>query len=149
MHRATILKHKFVNFIPKDIKEGVLYISLEYKTAVHKCVCGCGKEVVTPLLPTDWKLYNHGSTVSLDPSIGNWNFECKSHYFIKRNQVVWCRQWSKGRIEAGRTRDANNKKRYYGKPTINQPIPTPSRPSQGTPSGGFWEKLLEFFGLGR
>ncbi len=146
MYRATTIKHVFVDFIPRDIKEGTLYISREYKTAMHKCCCGCGKEVATPLLPTDWKLYTHGASVSLEPSIGNWNFECKSHYVIRRNQVLWCRQWSKGKINAGRARDLNNKNRYYGKSTDKQALATTTKQPKANNTGSFWIKLLKFFG---
>ncbi|MBK7970270.1 MAG: hypothetical protein IPK08_15745 [Bacteroidetes bacterium] len=66
------IQHKFVEFIPDVIEGGVLYISIEYCTAIHKCACGCGNEVVTPLSPTDWEITFNGKTVSLDPSIGNW-----------------------------------------------------------------------------
>ena len=81
------MQHKFVEFIPDVIEEGVLYISIEYCTAIHKCVCGCGNEVVTPLSPTDWELTFNGKTVSLDPSIGNWSFKCQSHYWIAKNSI--------------------------------------------------------------
>ena len=82
------LQHKFVEFIPESLEEGVLYITLEYSTALHKCICGCGNEVVTPLSPNDWKLIFDGKTVSLYPSIGNWRFPCRSHYWIEKNQIV-------------------------------------------------------------
>ncbi|WP_318271273.1 hypothetical protein [Sphingobacterium cellulitidis] len=49
---AILLQHKFVEFMPEKVEEGVLYVSIEYCTAIHKCVCGCGHEVVTPLSPT-------------------------------------------------------------------------------------------------
>jgi hypothetical protein len=52
-----------------------------------KCACGCGKEVVTPLSATDWKLIFDGKTVSLDPSIGNWGFPCRSHYWVRNNRM--------------------------------------------------------------
>ena len=87
------ITHKFVDFIPEQIEEGILYVSIEYCTAIHKCVCGCGNEVVTPLSPTDWELIFDGKTVSLNPSIGNWNFECKSHYFITRNKIRHAKRW--------------------------------------------------------
>jgi hypothetical protein len=82
-----ILQHKFVEFIPDELEEGVLYISLPYCTAIHKCACGCGKEVVTPFSPKDWRITFDGKTVSLYPSIGNWNYECKSHYMIINNEI--------------------------------------------------------------
>lgn len=48
-----IFKHKFVEYIPDTIEENIIYISISYSTAIHLCACGCGKEVVTPLSPTD------------------------------------------------------------------------------------------------
>jgi len=83
------MQHKFVEFIPSEIEEDVLYISIEFDIAKHKCACGCGEDIVTSLSPARWKLTYDGETASLHPSIGNWNHECKSHYFIRNNEVVW------------------------------------------------------------
>ncbi len=107
------IKHKFVDFIPNSIEEGTLYISIEYCTAVHKCVCGCGNEVVTPLSPTDWELRFDGKTVSLFPSIGNWSFQCKSHYFITKNKIRMVRRWEDWEIKNGRKKDAQKKKKFF------------------------------------
>jgi hypothetical protein len=87
------IQHKFVEFIPDTLEEGILYITLEYATALHKCACGCGNEVVTPLTPKDWKLIFDGKTVSLYPSIGNWRFPCRSHYWIENNQIIDANRW--------------------------------------------------------
>ena len=114
MRRLSTLKHEFVEFMPKEIKEGILYISLEYATASHKCCCGCGMRVVTPLHPTDWTLIDNGKSVSLDPSIGNWSFPCRSHYWIRNNKIIWAADWSQEQIEAGRAQDRRNKERYFG-----------------------------------
>lgn len=81
------LQHKFVDFIPDTLKEGVLYISLNYCTAVHKCACGCGHEVVTPISPNGWSITLYGKDVSLHPSIGNYNLVCQSHYWIIHNKI--------------------------------------------------------------
>lgn len=83
------MKHLFVEFIPAEIEEGVIYISMIYGTAIHKCACGCGNKVVTPFSPKDWQITYDGDSVTIYPSIGNWNFECRSHYWIKKNEVVW------------------------------------------------------------
>lgn len=74
MSRQDRLRHEFVEFIPDDLEEGVIYISIQYATATHLCACGCGAEVITPISPTDWELTFNGSSVSLSPSIGNWSF---------------------------------------------------------------------------
>jgi len=84
----------FVELMPKEIEDGVLYISMEYATAIHRCACGCGNKVVTPLSPKDWKLNFNGESISLFPSIGNWNFDCKSHYWIVNNNIKWDVSWS-------------------------------------------------------
>src|SRR5437899_984797 len=91
---VTKLRHKFVEFVPDTLEAGVLYVSVAHGTAVHRCCCGCGREVVTPLTPTDWKVIFDGDTVSLYPSIGNWNFPCRSHYWITHNRVEWAEDWS-------------------------------------------------------
>ena len=109
------LTFKFVKNIPEHIEDGILYISIDYSMAIHKCCCGCGNEVVTPLSPTDWKLIFDGETISLYPSIGNWNFPCQSHYMITNNKVEWMAKWNKKQIEHGRKRDIKLKNNYYKK----------------------------------
>jgi hypothetical protein len=107
------LTYKFVDLIPNNLEEGVLYVSVTHGTALHLCCCGCRREVVTPLTPTDWKLIFDGETVSLYPSIGNWNFSCRSHYWISNNRVEWAPDWSEGKIEKSLTDDLLHKKKYY------------------------------------
>jgi len=115
MKPEIVMKHKFVEFIPEELNEGTLYISEKYATTVHKCCCGCGREVVTPLSPVGWQLRADSKTVSLYPSIGNWSLPCQSHYFITNNKVVWAAQWSKERIALGREDEAQAKERYFAK----------------------------------
>jgi hypothetical protein len=110
-----ILKYKFVVNIPEKLDKETIYISVKYCTAVHKCICGCDNEVVTPLSPTDWELSFNGKSVSLYPSIGNWNFDCKSHYWIVNNMVKLAENWNNFEIEQGRQRDKNIKLKYYEK----------------------------------
>lgn len=109
-----ILTHRFVEFIPDEIEDNTLYISLDYCTVVHKCCCGCGSEIVTPLSPTDWKLIFDGESISLYPSIGNWSLDCKSHYWIRKGRVEWAKKWSKQEIKRGREIDAQGKKKFFG-----------------------------------
>lgn len=91
------MQHKFVEFIPDKLEEDVIYISFEYCIAIHKCVCGCGNEVVTPISPKDWNLSFDGESISLTPSIGNWAFECKSHYWIVNNRIKFAKKWSENK----------------------------------------------------
>jgi len=110
------MQHKFVDYIPEGVSEGVLYVSMEFGTAVHKCCCGCGQEVVTPITPTDWQLTFNGESITLSPSIGNWSFKCQSHYFIRKNEVVWCSSWSKQQVAKGKARDVERKEEYFKQP---------------------------------
>lgn len=116
--RQTHLSHEFVEFIPERLDEGVLYISRRYGTAAHKCCCGCGGEVITPLAPTDWSMRLESGYVTLYPSIGNWSFPCRSHYWIRRNKVVWAGEMSQRQIERGRVIDHATKKAYFE--TVNR-----------------------------
>jgi hypothetical protein len=111
--KVSRLEHRFVEFLPDDIQEGVLYVSMPYAVAEHRCCCGCGEKVVTPLSPTDWELIFDGKTVSFRPSIGNWNFPCQSHYWIRRSEVIPAPRWTREQIEAGRARDRRRKEAYY------------------------------------
>lgn len=121
MIRHSSLEHRFVQHIPDSLEPGVLYVSMEYATAAHSCCCGCREEVVTPFTPTDWTMTFNGETISLRPSIGNWNLPCRSHYVIERGQAIEARPWSNEQIAAERKRDQTAKARYYDTP---EPIKT-------------------------
>ncbi len=84
------LKPLDVKFIPEVLEEGILYVSHEYGTAVHLCCCGCGNQTVTPFFRGGWVLSERLGKVTLRPSIGNWAFPCRSHYWITENRVEWC-----------------------------------------------------------
>jgi len=116
MMRYTWLEHRFVQHIPDHLEPGVLYVSMEYATAAHSCCCGCGEEVVTPFTPTDWKMIFDGETISLWPSVGNWQLRCRSHYVIERGRAIVAPPWSDERVTAERGRDRVAEARYYGTP---------------------------------
>lgn len=109
------LQHKFVEFIPEQLEDGILYISVTYCTAIHKCVCGCNNEVVTPFSPTDWKMTFDGATISLSPSIGNWNFDCRSHYWIRNSEIIFARKWTDEEIKDGHEQPKKKKKKSFSK----------------------------------
>jgi len=110
--KLKFIKPIFVDIIPDNIEEGILYICERYTTVIHKCCCGCGEEVVTPLSTADWSVRQTGDTVSLMPSIGNWSFACKSHYYIQQNQVRWATEFSQRQIDQVRARDKADKKAF-------------------------------------
>lgn len=114
MARVDILKPVYVQYIPPadSIKAGELYISLEFQTTVHKCCCGCGLEVVTPLNHAQWKISNRNGKVSIYPSIGNWSYPCQSHYFIRDNRVVWAEAFSEAAIKRVQASDKQALDRY-------------------------------------
>lgn len=139
MTRVYTLTHEFVTYIPDQLAEGTAYVSIPYATVVHKCFCGCGNEVVTPISPTDWRLIFDGDSISLEPSIGNWNFECRSHYWIVNNRVRWADSWSRARIEATRERDRQAKASYFrGAPTHTSHVTSP-RHAERTQ---WWRQLM-------
>jgi hypothetical protein len=114
MTKLHTIKHEFVEFVPEHLEPGIIYISVQYKTMAHLCCCGCGKKVVTPISPTGWQLAFNGRTVSIAPSVGNWNLDCRSHYVISDGRVQWAARWSKEMIAAGFARDQQAKQDFYG-----------------------------------
>jgi hypothetical protein len=113
--KIKTLQHRFVENIPDQIEEGMLYISLPYCIAIHKCVCGCGNEVSTPISPTGWELIFDGESISLYPSIGNWGYKCQSHYFITKGRIKHALRWSDKQINDGQKIEAEQKKKYFKK----------------------------------
>lgn len=111
--KVATLRHEFVESFPRPLAEGVLYVSMGFASSAHLCACGCGAEVVTPLTPTDWKLWFDGVSVSLDPSIGNWRLPCRSHYFITRNRVRWALPMTEREIARGRKWSSEDKRSYF------------------------------------
>lgn len=109
------IKHKFVDIIPDSLEENTIYVSILYSTVIHKCPCGCGNEVVTPLSPHGWQLTYDGETITLFPSIGNWSLSCRSHYWIRQNEIKWAESWSEEMINGNRVWDARAKKKFFRK----------------------------------
>lgn len=135
---------QLVEYIPECLEEGVLYISQKYGTAMHKCCCGCGEEVITPLNLTDWSLKFEGNLVTLHPSIGNWSFACRSHYWIRRSRVIWAAPMAQWQIERVRAIDRANKEAYFRAMNQQKGVPTPApeaAPPVQVESPGFFTRL--------
>lgn len=109
--RLTHIRHEFVEFIPERLEAGVVYVSRRYRTASHLCCCGCGLEVVTPLNGAKWQTSERGGKVWLSPSIGNWSFPCRSHYWIEGGRIRWDGRMSAQAIAAVRRRDRHDAER--------------------------------------
>ena len=109
----SALQHEFVDLIPDVLINGTLYVSVHYATVVHRCCCGCGGEVVTPLTPTDWKLSFDGESISLFPSISGSTSGCGTHYWIDRNRVRWSVPLTPEQTADRRHRDKEAKEAYF------------------------------------
>ena len=138
--RHQRLQHRFVDQVPRALESGVLYISLEHGTAIHSCCCGCGEEVVTPLTPTDWRMTYDGETVSLHPSIDNWQLRCRSHYVIDRGRVIEAGSWRRKQVADEQARDKRAKVAHYASITDHVETAAPS-PAPAAEERGFWAWL--------
>jgi hypothetical protein len=152
--RHHTLEHRFVRNVPRELEPGVLYVSIDYATAVHSCCCGCGDRVVTPFTPTDWRMTFDGESISLHPSVGNWNQKCRSHYVIQRNRVLEAGPWTNTQIEAERLRDKRAKTAYYGEPqkvpsevarSEHSFPPTPTMQRKAHPPESIWSRVKTWF----
>ena len=111
--RVESFRPLFVRTMPAELEDGVMYVSMEFRMAQHRCACGCGMIVVTPFGPAQWQLAYDGS-VSLHPSIGNWNFACRSHYVVRRGQVKWARSFSEEEVAVVKRHDRKSLEELYG-----------------------------------
>ena len=141
--KIEALTPRFVEFIPKDLEPGLLYISIEYTTTAHKCACGCGKKVVLPLHPTDWKMTFDGISVTMRPSVGNWSFPCRSHYLITANRIVWAGDWSEEMIQSGRKRDETRKSNWHDGAGVTERSAT-AKSSASKTSRNWLERILDW-----
>lgn len=113
MQKVTTITLTRVQYIPKTLEPGVLYVSEEYEAAVHLCACGCGLKVSTPLGPTEWSFVDSPNGPSLKPSIGNWQFPCRSHYWIQGGQVIWSGDWTPAQVKVGQLAEEERRRDYY------------------------------------
>jgi hypothetical protein len=141
MKSEIILIHKFIDVIPRELEPNTIYVSIKFCTAIHSCCCGCGNQVVTPLSPIDWKLIFNGRSISLEPSIGNWSFPCRSHYWIRNNVAVWSSDWANDKIEAGRKKTEQATTEFFKGKNEEKPK-THDAPNEKKPrkkaKRGFW-----------
>lgn len=102
-----------VKYLPKELEEGLLYFSEEYKVAGHLCPCGCFNKIITPIGEREWSLEEHNNKPSLYPSIGNWQLPCRSHYWIIDGEIRWSYNWTDEQVEKGRWKEEISDKQYY------------------------------------
>ncbi len=152
--KLVAITPQFVELIPPEIQDGVLYISEKYAMAIHKCCCGCGMKVATSLTPARWQLRRDGDLVTLYPSIGNWDFPCRSHYWIRRNRVVWSGSMTQQEIRRVKERDRRDIKNHIfqsNKRKIEETVKKtkPDHASSTNFYSGFkslWQLLREWLG---
>jgi hypothetical protein len=111
--KVQVVRPFYVEQFPEKLDEGLLYICEDFDLTAHKCCCGCGEDVYNKLSPVKWQLTKlPDARVSLTPSIGNWNYACRSHYWIQGNRVIDAGPMSERAIQAVRQRDRRDRDRY-------------------------------------
>jgi len=139
---------QFVESFPQKLEPGELYLAMEFATAAHLCACGCGNKVITPFSPTDWQMSFDGETVSLKPSIGNWSFKCRSHYWVQSGRIEWAGDMSQAAINAGRKRDAEAKARLQAsRPEVSEARQPASQIQEQTGAPPFIARFKRWLGL--
>lgn len=134
-----------VESFPRPLDAGILYFSQRFSTAAHACACGCGREVITPISPVQWRLTRGIEGVSLRPSIGNWNFPCRSHYWITDGGVDWAGDMKDEDIKAGRAFNAKLRERYFeSKNAAQRPSPPPPPVLAPERKRGLIKRLIEW-----
>lgn len=134
--KSETIRPVFVEMIPADSKElkaGVLYISMKYNTLVHRCPCGCGGLSEIGLHPATRSMVYNGENISIEPSIGVRTLRCRSHYWITENRIVWADPLSEELDEwfDGSRRDLT--KDYAEAPAVRQ---------TGVDRRGWWAQFL-------
>lgn len=139
MTRVGMMEPRFVDAMPATLDDGVLYVSMLFNTVVHRCCCGCGTRVVTPLSPVEWRLEYDGRAVSLYPSIGNHQYRCKSHYWIRQNRVEWSDAWTTREIDEGRATTHRARRAWYDRrEPVQQEAHSHSKHGSTTPPTPTW-----------
>lgn len=86
-----------------QLEDGVLYVvdgeqQERNQVIEYNCPCGCGNTVMIPYYrqgqqkegTPSWAYREETGKVTLSPSIYSTGWPCRSHYFIRDNQIVWC-----------------------------------------------------------
>ena len=143
--RVTRFEHRFVDHFPEQLETAVLYVSIPFASMAHGCACGCGKEVITPLSPAGWRMTFDGKGISINPSIGNWSFACRSHYWIRSGAVEWSYDMSRAEIEAGRKYAQAARSDYYQGQQLPAEPHLPASIDNGdkaNPRRGVWSRFV-------
>ena len=100
--KTNKFKVEFVDKIPSNLKDGILYVCISCNVIVHRCACGCGERTVTPIdKKYGWKMIYDRQSITLRPSIGNFSIPCQSHYYITENKVEWLESYLQNNTKNG------------------------------------------------
>ena len=100
--KTNRFKVEFVDKIPSNLKDGILYVCISCNVIVHRCACVCGERTVTPIdKKYGWKMSYDGQSITLRPSIGNYSIPCQSHYYITENKVEWLESYLQNNTKNG------------------------------------------------
>lgn len=106
---------EYVSQIPETLVDGIVYVSHEYEIAALKCACGCGHRVILLLGDGHSVTDTHGYA-DVSPSIGVWDAPCRSHFFIRRGNVLWAESYSESAIQHAMKRQLKSHLRQSSKP---------------------------------
>lgn len=100
--KTNKFKVEFVDKIPSNLKDGILYVCISCNVIVHRCACECGERTVTPIdKKYGWVMKYDGQAITLRPSIGNFSIPCRSHYYITDNNVEWLESYQQKNNKKG------------------------------------------------
>lgn len=74
------------------------YYSPRFQMAALSCPCGCGHRVMLNLLDQHSCEFVNGLP-TVYPSILAADAPCRSHFWIRKGEVVWAEKWSKARVQ--------------------------------------------------
>jgi hypothetical protein len=105
--KPTPYRYTYVEDFPNVLETHKLYVAGEngyFWAAVMLCPCGCKDVIELNLLRKArpcWTVHEHqDGLVSLMPSVRR-REGCKSHFYLRRGQIEWCRMYSPEASEGG------------------------------------------------
>ena len=93
-HYKNILTVGSMDDVPQAISRDIYLVCRggTYRWIVLQCPCLCGRRIEVNLMRSRypyWRLRRHGDSISLSPSLWMSEETCGSHFWLKRNRVVW------------------------------------------------------------